>query len=149
MKSNATRLSWGEYALQLAKTASLRSEDPYHKVGACAIGHNNMVVGLGYNGVPSSFEVDEKFWKDRDARRRYMIHAETNCLSLFKRGEAKAIATTLLPCSYCATAIVAYEIQYVIYGEEYPRDDGAKNIFEYYKITLIHIPSKQTHGNID
>ena len=42
-----------EYALELAKAASLRSEDPFVKVGACALNHENMVVGVGYNGLPS------------------------------------------------------------------------------------------------
>ena len=143
------RLSWSEYALRLAKTASLRSEDPYQKVGACALGHNNMTIGIGYNGLPSGATVREDFWKDRDARRRYMIHAETNCMSLFRKGEAKIIAVTLMPCSNCATTIAAYEIPYVVYEEKYEKDEGAEGIFKFYGITLIQIPSKSMHGNSD
>ena len=44
------RPSWGEYALSLAQTAATRSEDPYYKVGACALSADNKVLGLGYNG---------------------------------------------------------------------------------------------------
>jgi dCMP deaminase len=141
------RVSWSEYSLRLAKTASLRSEDPFCKVGACALGYNNMVVGIGYNGLPSGHEVGVEFWKDRDTRRRFMIHAETNCLSLFKKGEARVLATTLLPCSFCATAIAAYDIPYVVYDEEYEKDKGAMEIFKFYGITLIKMPSKQLDGN--
>ena len=47
------RLPWREYAMELAKTASLRSEDPYKKVGACALAEDGKVLALGYNGLAS------------------------------------------------------------------------------------------------
>jgi len=133
------RSSWEQYALELAKTASLRSQDPYQQVGACALSHENMVLGVGYNGLAAGKDVDDAFWKDRDNRRKYMLHAEANCLSLFKRGEARLIAVTLLPCSYCATMIAAYNIPLVIYSQEYERDVQARDIFNFYKIKLLKI----------
>ena len=72
-----------------------------------------------------------------------MIHAEANCLSLFKAGECKILAVTLLPCSACATLIAAYKIPKVIYSEEYKRDEKAKLIFDFYNIELIKINSKE------
>ena len=94
------RPSWEEYALSLAQTAATRSEDPYHKVGACALSYDHKVLGLGYNGLVANKNVGDAFWEDRDTRRPYMIHAETNCLSLFKATECKILAVTLLPCSF-------------------------------------------------
>ena len=135
------RLSWEEYALSLAQTAATRSEDPFHKVGACALGHDNKVLGLGYNGLASGKDVDDEFWDDRDARRPYMIHAEANCLSLFRSGECKLLAVTLLPCSYCATMIASYKIPNVVYAEIYDRDPMALEIFNFYKIKLTQITS--------
>lgn len=137
---SGSRLSWEQYALNLAKTASERSEDPYQKVGACALNEKHMVLALGYNGLASGKDVKgEKFWADRDKRRAYMIHAEANCLSLCQRGEVDLLAVTLLPCSYCATMIAAYGVNKVIYGEEYYRDTLAKSIFDFYNIELIKI----------
>ena len=127
-------MSWDQYALQLAQTAATRSEDPYFKVGACALGNDNKVLSLGYNGLASGKDVDDAFWDDRDARRPYMIHAEANCLSLFKSGECRLLAVTLLPCSYCATMIAAYKIPNVIYAEIYERDTTALDIFDFYGI---------------
>tara|TARA_R100001163_G_C5059374_1_gene196078 strand:- start:1393 stop:1818 length:426 start_codon:yes stop_codon:yes gene_type:complete len=138
-----SRLSWEEYAIELARTASLRSEDPHKKVGACALDYSNKVLGVGYNGLASGKEVPDVFWEDRDLRRPYMIHAEANCLSLFKAGECKILAVTLLPCSACATLIAAYKIPKVIYSEEYKRDEKAKLIFDFYNIELIKINSKE------
>ena len=51
--SESPKSTWGEYALEIARVASLRSEDPHRKVGACALNHQNMVIGVGYNGLAS------------------------------------------------------------------------------------------------
>jgi dCMP deaminase len=133
-----SRLSWEQYALELAKTASLRSEDPYRKVGACALSHDNRILGVAYNGLQSGKNVNDSFWKDRDARRPYMIHAETNLLSLFPRNECRLIAVNLLPCISCAKMICAWNIKTVIYAEEYENDDAkyTKDIFNFYQIEL-------------
>ena len=61
------RLDWEEYALELARVAALRSEDPFMKVGACVLRHDNSVAGLGYNGAPPGIEID---WSNRDERRK-------------------------------------------------------------------------------
>ena len=134
------RLSWEQYALNLAAAASERSEDPFQKVGACALNEKHMVLALGYNGLASGKNVDDEgFWGDRDSRRAYMIHAEANCLSLCSRGGVDILASTLLPCSSCATMIAAYEVKKVVYREEYHRDTLAKSIFDFYNIELIKI----------
>lgn len=133
------KITWEEYALRIAKVATLRSEDPYKKVGACALDHSNRVIGVAYNGLASGKDTDKEFWSDRDTRRTYMIHAEANLLSLFKRGECKILACTLLPCSSCATMIAGYDIKKVVYEEVYKRDTLALNIFKFYGIEVQQI----------
>jgi len=133
------RIPWEKYALDLAKTASQRSEDPHMKVGACALNKHNMVLALGYNGLASRKEVDDSFWEDRDLRRPYMIHAEANCLSLVKKEEVKLLAVTLLPCSSCATLIASYNIPKVVYGEVYERDMKSLEIFDFYDIECVKL----------
>jgi dCMP deaminase len=135
----SSRISWEEYALRIAEAASLRSEDVYVKVGACALDHSNRVIGVAYNGLASGIKVTEEFWKDRDARRPYMIHAETNLLSLFKRGECSLLACTLLPCSCCASMISAYGIKKVVYKDFYYRDDLSLDIFKFNNIECTQI----------
>ena len=134
------RLSWEEYALELAKAASLRSEDPFVKVGACALNHENMVVGVGYNGLASGVNLE---WENfsREERRPLMIHAETNCLSLCKKNEVKILAVTLAPCSYCANMISAYGIKKVVYQDDYEQEDLEliKNIFKFNNIEFTQI----------
>ena len=133
------RVPWEKYALDLAKTASQRSEDPHMKVGACALNEHNMVLALGYYGLAPRKEVDDSFWEDRNRRRPYMIHAEANCLSLVKRGEVKLLAVTLLPCSSCATLIASYDIPKVVYGQIYERDMKSLEIFDFYDIECVKL----------
>ena len=134
------RMPWDKYALKLAYTASERSEDPYKKVGACALDHDNRVLGVGYNGLAVGKSVPLDFWADRDARRPFMIHAEANCLSLFKAGQCRLLAVTLLPCSACATVIAGYKIPTVVYGEPYDKDQKALDIFDFYGIECVYLP---------
>lgn len=132
------RPSWDQYAINIAHVAASRSED-VRKVGACALDHNNRVIGVAYNGLAAGKVVDGSFWEDRDARRPYMIHAESNLLSLFKRGDARLIACTLLPCSACATNIAAHGVSRVIYSELYEKDTGSLEIFKFYNIEIEKI----------
>jgi len=134
-----SRISWEDYAIKIAEVASLRSEDPYVKVGACALDFNNRVIGVAYNGLASNIEVDVTFWQDRDARRPYVIHAETNLLSLIKRNECKTIACTLLPCSSCASLIAAHNIKKVVFKQMYERDNKDIEIFKFNGIECIQI----------
>lgn len=135
------RLSWEEYAARLAVTASLRSEDPHRQVGACALAYDNRVLGVSYNGLQSGLNVKEDFWNDRDKRRPLMIHAETNLLSLFNRGECRLMAVTLLPCEACARQIIAWNIPEVIYISDYFNEcaDKTKHIFDFYNVKLRKI----------
>ena len=137
--TKSDRISWEEYALRLADVASLRSPDRFVQVGACALDHSNRVIGVAYNGLASGIEVSEEFWRDRDGRRPFMIHAEVNLLSLFKRGECKLLACTLLPCSSCASSIVAHDIKKVVYKDTYFRDEKALEIFKFNGIECLQI----------
>ena len=130
------RIDWYEYAMLLAFAAAKRSEDPYRKVVACALNKDKMVVGMGYNGLASGTNVPSQFWGNRDERRKFMIHAETNCLSLCKKGEVDILAVTLLPCSYCATMIAAYGVEKVVYYDDYEKDLKSHEIFAFYGIKL-------------
>lgn len=134
------RISFIEAASETAKTWATRSEDMHKKVGACILNKEGRVLSVGYNGLTPKLNVDVNFWENRDHRRDYVIHAEANALSLIKKqDDPYLIATTLLPCSHCATNIACYGIKIVVYNEEYEKDQKAKDIFKFYNIELIKI----------
>lgn len=131
------RPTWEEYALSLAECAAVRSEDTFHQVGACALSYTNRVLGIAYNGLTTNKNAPKGFWSDRNKRRPYMIHAEMNLLSLFKRDECKLIAVTTKPCSYCARLICAWNIPTVIYRNDYPHDSSETDkIFKFYNVKV-------------
>jgi dCMP deaminase len=131
-----SRISWEEYALKLAETASIRSEDPYLKVGACVLRHDNSVAGLGYNGSPPGYEID---WSDRDSRRPFVSHAERSALRYCKPGEAKLIAITLSPCQHCIMDIAMFGIKKVIFRNFYERDEKSFEIAHKFDIEMVQI----------
>lgn len=110
------RPSWEEYALLLAQAAMSRSEDPWELVGAAALRHDNTVAATGYNGLPPGITID---WSDRDARRKWVIHAERNCLNYVLPGDCRLIACTILPCPECLKEIAIKRIKKVVYIDTY------------------------------
>lgn len=133
-----TRITIPEYAMALAHVASLRSEDPFRKVGAVAFDFDNRVIGTAYNGLAPGFNADSDFWQDRDTRRKYMLHAEVNLCSLFTRGNVKLIACTTEPCTSCAQMLCAYGVKEIYYRDAYP-DSQARAICELYNINLTQL----------
>ena len=129
-------MSWEEYALDLASVAARKSKDPWGRVGACALRHDNTVAGIGFNGFPAGMEED---WSDRDRRRMFVVHAEQNALRHVKPGECRLIAVTLLPCNDCLKAIASYGIGKVVYGATYLRDESSVALASSFGIDLIQL----------
>jgi len=132
------RLTVPEYAVALASVAALRSEDPFRKVGAVALDHSNRVIGTAYNGLAPGFDAPEGFWDDRDARQKFMLHAEVNLCSLFVRGAAAIVAVTTKPCTSCMQMLSAYGIKKVYYRDDYEKSE-AGILADHYGIELVQI----------
>ena len=127
----APRISIPAYAMALAQVASLRSEDPFRKVGAVAIDYANRVIGTAYNGLAPGFNPPPGFWDDREQRQKYMLHAEVNLCSLFTRGSVKIVAVTTKPCTACMQMLCAYSIREIYYRDDYDKSeaDAIANIY--------------------
>lgn len=132
------RICFNKMAIEIAITASLRSEDPFKKVGCSILNKDGRLLSIGYNGLKSKQKINSNFWSDRDARRSKIIHAEINALSCITRYDNPYfLATTLLPCSSCAVNIASYNIKKVLYLEEYDKDQDSFDIFRFFDIKLI------------
>ena len=130
------RLDWQEYALELARVASLRSEAPFMKVGACVLRSDHSIAGLGYNGAPPGIDIN---WEDRDERRKRVVHAEVNALRYAKPGECELLACNLLPCNECLKMIAAYGIKKVVFSKIYDLDKSSLKLAKEFGIQLIQI----------
>lgn len=127
------RLSWVDYGIELAKTAALRSEDPFVKVGCCLFRPDNSIASLGYNGAPPGIDID---WTNRDERRKRVIHAETNALKNIKPQEADRMFVTLMPCGDCIKNVASYGIKHVFYIKTYSLDKRAEGLALEFGINL-------------
>jgi dCMP deaminase len=120
----AARLSIPQYEMALAHVASLRSEDPWRKVGAAALDHDNRVIGTTYNGLAPGFDAPPGFWDDREGRQKFMLHAEVNLCSLFRRCEAGIVASATMPCTSCIQMVCAYGIREIYFRDIYHVSDA-------------------------
>ena len=112
------RPSFDEYFLNMAESASTRSEDVFIQHGAIIVNSKNHIIGTGYNGFIPGFDF-EKSGVDpfnRDERRPYMVHAEQNALSNLERtSDVNTIYITGEPCLNCLIAIISHGIRRIRY----------------------------------
>lgn len=130
------RISKIEHGLLLALASSLRSEDPHTKVGCALENHHGRITVVGYNGLKEKQSLSFDANADRDRKKFHFIHAETNALSLIKRGEIKTIYLTYSPCVACCQNIGANEIQKVVFLYEYTPE--YKEVLDSYGIEYVH-----------
>ena len=130
------RISKTEYGLLLALSASLRSEDPFTKVGVALENHEGRIVVTGYNGLLSGQTLDFLMENERDRKNLHFIHAETNALSLVKKGDIATIYLTYSPCIPCCHNIAAHGIKKVVFLNKY--SEGHKEVLSSYGIECIH-----------
>ena len=135
--SSSTRLPIPQYVMTLAHAAALRSEDPYRKVGAAALDADNRVIGTAYNGLYPDSRLRTPSGPAGE-RQKYMLHAEINLCSLFRRGEAKVVACTTMPCTSCMQALCAHGVKTIYYCEPYDKSE-APAIASLYGVELIQV----------
>ena len=135
------RISKQRWWMQLAHAAAKRSEDPWCKVGAVGIREDGSIAGVSYNGAPPKINLKE-IWLDRDERRKYVVHAETNLLRYIKPNECKYAAVTLCPCFDCMKNLASYGIKTIFFSAFYDKCNVKEiikmaNLFyiELYKVT--------------
>ncbi len=123
-------LSWKEYFMGIAKLSALRSKDPHTRVGACIVNERNIIVGIGYNGMPIGcsdlvfpWTSDGSYY---DQKYAYVVHAELNAiLNASAPLDGCTVYTTLFPCNECAKAIIQSRIAHIVYLDDKYADTDA------------------------
>lgn len=139
-------MTWEEYALGIAEVAARKSKDPWQKVGACVLRHDNTVAGIGYNGFPAGMRED---WEDRDKRRLFVVHAEQNALRYVRPNECGLIAVTLLPCNDCLRSIASHGVRKVVFRDVYERDGTSICVAGEFGIELVQIGESEISSHWD
>jgi len=142
-------LSWEEYFMELAKISALRSKDPNTQVGACVVGTDNKILGIGYNGFPRGCSDEDFPWVKPD-KYLYVCHAEINCLlnaNNLQLLSGSILYSTLFPCNECAKVIIQLGIKEIVYlSDKYMGTEGniaAKRMFQATGIAYRQFANKQ------
>lgn len=130
------RPTWDQIWMKVAETIALRSHHPEYKVGAVIVSSDNtQVLSLGYNGNAAGMSNEPDSIKPGESG---LLHAEINALLKldYNNPKDKVLYLTLMPCEYCAKAIVNSGIKKVVYKDEYRCKKGveilnAQNILTY------------------
>jgi len=126
-------ISWDEYFMGIALLSAQRSKDPNTQVGACIVGKNNKIVGIGYNGFPIGCSDDDFSWERsgdsvNETKYPYVVHAEANAiLNSTKDLHGARLYVGLFPCNECAKLIIQSGIKEIIYlSDKYKDSDSVK-----------------------
>jgi len=121
MKDINDRPSWDEYFLLIAFIVSLRSQDPNIHHGAVLVDQDNHIVGTGYNGPIKLSDNNMIPWYDRDEKRKWMIHAEENCILNCTKSNSSVnsfrMYITGTPCNSCLQRIINFGIKKIIIAD--------------------------------
>ncbi|NLC54337.1 MAG: dCMP deaminase family protein [Erysipelothrix sp.] len=123
-------LSWDEYFMSVAHLSALRSKDPNTQVGACIVNEDNIILGIGYNGLPKGCSDDEFPWGNvgdtLDTKYAFVVHAELNAiLNSHASLKGASIYVSLFPCNECAKAIIQSGITLIVYEDDKYADTDA------------------------
>lgn len=103
------RPDWDRYFLNLLEPIAARSLDPDTQIGCVIVGPERNIRATGYNSLARNVEHKEERLV-RPEKYKWMEHAERNAIFAAARvGTALAgsmIYTPVLPCIYCALAII-------------------------------------------
>ncbi|MCM8813063.1 MAG: dCMP deaminase family protein [Candidatus Omnitrophica bacterium] len=144
----ASRPSWDEYFLDIARIVSQRSTCLRRKVGAVIV-KDKRILTTGYNGAPSGMEHCEDAGCLREQLRvpsgqRHelcrALHAEMNALlQAAQYGlsvKDAVIYCTTHPCVICAKMLINAGIRRIVIATEYP-DELAKDFLARARIEVV------------
>ena len=120
--------SWNLKYIELAKKFASWSKDPSVKVGAVAIGSKGQVLSQGYNGFPKQFNDSLDIYKTSKLKKKYIIHAEMNCIYHATLNGISLEGSTLFVyglevCHECAKGIIQVGIKEVVtYSPNLPKN---------------------------
>ena len=101
-------------ALDTAKWSNDRSQ----QVGSVIVDSDNVVLSIGYNGIPRGCDDDVEERHARPTKYFYFEHAERNAIFSAARVGAKLkdaiIYVTMFPCADCARGIIQSGITKVV-----------------------------------
>jgi dCMP deaminase len=111
-------MNWDKIYMSMCYLIATKSKDESTKVGSVITTKDNVVLSMGYNGIPRNIEYKENH-QIRPEKYHWFEHAERNAIYNAGRiGARLDLAHTIyipwLPCSDCTRAIIQVGISKII-----------------------------------
>lgn len=133
---------WHARFYTLAQTIAKWSKDSDSQVGAVLVSPDRRNITVGYNGFPVKIADTDARLKDKELKRKLMIHAELNALHNAKvQVQGFTMYITKPPCSQCALSIVQARIATVVI----PRLEANSNWLAEQNLALELLREAQIH----
>lgn len=148
-----TRLSWDEFFMRIAITATGRVSCNFHRISSVYVDEDHKIISIGYNG-PSVGDYDGNIYGcakvhgdpiTGECRRCRGVHSEVNgIINAFdtRRLKGGTLYITQFPCYDCMKVLNNIGIKKVIYLHDYLRvkdgSDGTDRHAEPEAIELAH-----------
>lgn len=139
------RISWDECFMRMARLIAERSPDPSTQAGAVIVNEKNVVVGVGYNGLPRGIDPSTIPWEREgefeETKYPYVCHAEENAIYNANSSTTGCkLYCTLFPCNECAKTIIQNGIKEVIYeSDKYAEDPKFKISKKLLKLAKVEL----------
>ncbi|HLV21883.1 MAG TPA: dCMP deaminase family protein [Polyangiaceae bacterium] len=137
----ATRASWDEYFMAIARQVATRSTCDRKHVGAVIV-RDRMILTTGYNGsIRGLSHCDDDGHMMEDGHCVRTVHAEANAIVQAARNGVRVdgadIYVTASPCFGCFKLVANAGLKRIVFGEFY-RDDRIFRLADALNITLDH-----------
>ena len=113
--------NWDRKFIKLSKHISDWSKDKNKKVGAVIVDSDNIVLSMGYNGIPRGCDDTDECRYERPTKYLFTEHAERNAIYHAARHGVSLkdckMYVTLFPCADCARAMIQSGITKIIAPE--------------------------------
>jgi dCMP deaminase len=113
--------NWDKKFIKLSKHISEWSKDKNKKVGAVIVDNDNIVLSMGYNGIPRGCDDSDECRYERPTKYLFTEHAERNAIYHAARHGVSLknckMYVTLFPCADCARAMIQSGITKIIAPE--------------------------------
>lgn len=112
---------WDKKFIKLSNHISDWSKDKNKKVGAVIVDNDNIVLSMGYNGIPRDCDDSDETRYERPKKYLFTEHAERNAIYHAARHGVSLkdckMYVTLFPCADCARAMIQSGITKLIAPE--------------------------------
>ena len=119
---------------------SSASKDPRSHIGAVLVKNDN-IISTGYNGFPRGVYDFTERYSDRDAKHKFVTHAEDNAILTAARLGISTLQTDLftqgIPCAECMKSVIQAGIKKIIIHKQWPNLTHSEKWIESIEIATI------------